>query len=91
MPRKSAPKKRVYKNFARKAKSSSKQMTAKKVAKIAKSVVTGASERKFMDSNQLSSLIPKPIRMIQRNGVWVPDSRVSVLAFSNTVIMSVMV
>jgi hypothetical protein len=38
-----------------------------------------------MNTNQFTQLTPKPIAMDQRNGVWVPTSRTSVLGFSNTV------
>lgn len=88
MPAKKFAKKRFFKNPKKVSVTPSKktkQLTAKKVAKIAKSVVNNQTERKFMNSNNFTSIFPKPIRMIQRNGVWVPDTRVSVIGFTNTI------
>ena len=71
--------------FVKKRVTRKKPMTVKTVRQIAKKVLTSAPERKFMDSNQFTQLTPKPTQMDQRDGVWVPASRTSVIAFSNTV------
>tara|TARA_Y100000592_G_C5464842_1_gene316101 strand:+ start:246 stop:1307 length:1062 start_codon:yes stop_codon:yes gene_type:complete len=77
MAKKSAPKK---------AKKTATKMTAKKVKQIVEKELKSETELKFMDSKNFTSIKPRPIRMIQNdNGVWVPESRVSVIAFSNTV------
>lgn len=78
------PQNRKY-TTKRKRAPSKKLVTAAGARKIAKSVMAAAPERKFMDSNSFTQLTPKPIAMDQRDGVWVPISRTSVIAFSNTV------
>lgn len=59
--------------------------TKKEVRKIAQQVLNADVERKFMNAQSFTSLQPQPTQMVQENGVWKPASRVSVLAFSNTV------
>lgn len=62
-----------------------KKVTAGEVRKIVKKQLNSEVERKFMDCNSFTGLNPKATHMIQRGGAWVPDSKISVLAFSNTV------